>query len=450
MQPPDLVSYLAEFDLTLADLRPEQTAMFLAARSGEPFLEDLQIAVGTQAADESDALREREADRAVEVLAYTAEELESRVPTDDMDVAWMHTPEDLPRIFPSQWLMDEVYPEVFSAKLAQRELLMPQWKTATDSPQDRWESSQELEIDGHAAAESAKPEAYVLLDTSRTMRDRDRRGAVARGLAIAFLRAGFRGRARLNVRPFTAEAGERLGGFGSEDFGNIVRRVVELPNAGQTRIQAAIEQAVDDIRRAGPCLGIDILLISDGLSRLKQCPLDGERLHTILVGDLLADSAAEGTIDTLKQWSTTFHRLWKNRFAEFLTPSLLDCQAAARAVQEAIAAQQAGASLDAEQLARLLENAEYLLHEFKQSLDADSPQADEAAELARQLREASDMPGVTSRSRSEGRDKQRGQARRGLRSSGRATLTDRTAWWQRVRQWVAWLRNVVRRCLRMK
>lgn len=166
----------------------------------------------------------------------------------------------------------------------------------------------------------------------------------------------------------------------------MTRTVIGLANAGQTRIQTALEQAVRDIRSEGPCLGASILLITDGISRLGQCPLADETLHTFILGDLFEGRSEAGTIATLKEWSDTFHRIWLARFAEFLAPTWSDCRAAAAVLEKAV--EDGGADGPGPELARherLLENVKFLVREFRRSLDKTSPLPAELPELEKRL-----------------------------------------------------------------
>jgi len=384
---PDLISYLAEYDLTLVDLAPEQLSMFVAARNLAHRVRGLEVDVGSQHREDGDALAERQTDRVLDLTAYDSQSLESHLPADEMEVDRIRGVEDLSRIFPLQWMWESAWPELFWIKLAQRELLMPEWQRPAEKPRDASEPSSQRELaDEPCAAQAARQHAYVLLDTSSTMQDRDRRGTVARGLALEFLRRGHQQRIQLNVRPFAAEVGPLSSGAGPDAYHAIVRRIVELPNSGQTRIQTALEQAVDDIRSQGPCRGASILLITDGISRLTANPLAGETLHTFILGDLFEDKEKTGTISTLKAWSHTFHRVWGNQFSEILAPAWRDCQTAGRLLEAALETRANDpAAFEPGKLDRLLRNVQLLVKEYRRSLGKETPVEPEVVSLEKQL-----------------------------------------------------------------
>ncbi len=382
----DLVRYLGLFDLDLGQLSPEHVSMFIAARAVAEYVEDLAIPIATRPKpDEETTLREIETELPIALTGYMSDPVGTELPSNDMDVTTIQSSEQLARIFPNQWLLEDVCPEAFYAKLAQRELLMPEWQRPTQNPEDSYDDSPDHErIEDQALPDTPKQHAYLLLDTSRTMCDHDRRGAVARGLALAFLLKGHQQRSQLNFRPFTDQAADLSCGTSADDFRMIVRRVIDIANAGQTRIQQALEQAVRDVRDAGPCLRADVMLISDGISRLTANPFHGEHLHTFLVSDLMAEDESTGIIRTLRDWSRSFRRVWKSRFKEILAPTITDLQAANTQFR-ALADQDDVTDEDAARLHQMLENIKYLAKELKRAAGKKAPVPEEVQAIERDL-----------------------------------------------------------------
>ncbi len=449
----DLVQYLADFDLSLWDLRPEQTAMFVAARNAAGYVEEMQIPMASDLPGETDAtLGPHDTHEILEETVYANERIEAKLPTDEMKIGMIRSIADLSHILPTQWMMEDICPDVFYAKLAQRDLLMPEWYQPSRDCQDGCGEVPECElVDRQVSSRSWQQHAYLLLDTSRTMRDRDRRGTVARGLALAFLRQGYVQRARLNLRPFTVEVGELSSGVTSDDFHAIVRRVIDLPNSGQTRIQNALERAVRDIRDAGPCRRADIMLITDGISWLAKSPLDGEVLHTFLVGDPMQQTDTAPTRATLREWSRTFRRVWENRFAGLLAPTPDDLVAADRLLQSLLKELGENPTDEiAEHARQVLANVKSLLDEFRRCGEKDAPVAAEVQDLDPQLSAAEDWLAALARERSNlppnqpapsGRQSMQGSIR--LSGAGE-TLGDWSLNWRTLRELLAsvwrWIR----------
>lgn len=380
---PDIVAYLGEFDLDLADVVPEQLAMFLAARHAADFVEPLEAHVASKSEPfRRSSLVERETEELLERTAHDSVYRDGRLPADEMDVGAIGGPQDLSRLFPTQWLMEEVQPALFYRKLAQRELIMPVWQSPTSGWRDSYDDIPRRDIvDARAVPTTTRQHAYVLLDVSRTMNDRDRRGTVARGFALAFLRHGYRTRCRLNFRPFTHEVGDLSSGSGGTALRDLARRVIALPNAGQTRIQTALERAVDDVRRAGPCRRADIMLISDGISRLTTNPLGEETLHTFILGEMGDAETESGAVATLREWSQSFHRIRDRQFTELLAPGRADVDAAMEVLQTALHCRETDPSaVTTAALRRLRDNAAFLLDQWKRtSAERESRPAEVAA-----------------------------------------------------------------------
>jgi len=383
----DLVRYLALFDLDLGEIPPEQVAMFIAARGAAEYVEDMAIPIASRPqADEEVSLHEIETEDPIALTGYHDDPVGDDIPSNDMDVAMIQSSEQLPRIFPTQWLLEDICPEAFYTKVAQRELLMPEWQRPTGRPEDSYDDSPFRElVEDQGVPDTPKQHAYLLLDTSRTMSDHDRRGTVARGLALAFLLKGHQQRSQLNFRPFTDDVAELVSGSSRDDFCDLARRVAAIPNGGQTRIQTALEQAVNDVRREGPCLRADIMLITDGISRLTQNPLDAENLHTFLVSDLMAEDESTGVIRTLRDWSRTFRRVWKSRFQEILTPTLADLQAANRQLQALTEKAADGTDDEIARLHQMLENVKCLAAEMRKAAGKKAPVPEGVQDIENQL-----------------------------------------------------------------
>ncbi|MHB8899662.1 MAG: hypothetical protein ACYC6Y_13020, partial [Thermoguttaceae bacterium] len=116
----DVVRYLGLFDLDLGEVTPEQVSMFLAARAAAEYVEDLAIPIATRPrADDETTLREIETELPIALTGYVSDPTASDLPSNDMEVTTIQSVEQLGRIFPTQWLLEDLYPEAFYAKVAQ-------------------------------------------------------------------------------------------------------------------------------------------------------------------------------------------------------------------------------------------------------------------------------------------------------------------------------------------
>ncbi len=193
------------------------------------------------------------------------------------------------------------------------------------------------------------------------------------GPALAFLLKGRQRRSRLNFRPFTGQVDELSSGSTKEEFHAIVRRVIEVANSGQTRIQTAARAGRPRHTQEGPCLRADVMLITDGISRLTENPFREENLHTFLIGDLMAEDKSMEIVHLLREWSRTFRCVWLSRYKDLLRPALGDIQAADRQLQ-ALAERATQATEDeAARLHRMLENVKFLIAQWKQAAGRKAP-----------------------------------------------------------------------------
>ncbi|RCK74448.1 MAG: hypothetical protein OZSIB_1064 [Candidatus Ozemobacter sibiricus] len=326
-----LLGCLDAFGVRLGDLRPGQVPMFLAARRLAELVRGLGVKAAGQPTHGPAPMRPtpQSAAEASERGGGGPSQTVGRMPTDDMHLGFLHDTEELPAIFPDQWLMEEVAPDWFYSKLAAHDLRLPLWEQEIMNGRGAAGLTADDLMPGHGRDDRdalRRPHAYLLLDVSGSMVDGDRRGTVARGLALAFVHEGWRQGARLLLRPFASTVGDLLSGSSAAPFHRIVRRIIALENAGETGLQGALEQAVADIRAGGRGARADIMLITDGVSRLGRNPLEGERLHCFVLG---ADQWCDGPVEhdairKLQEWSTTWHRLRTERFPSLITPTAGD------------------------------------------------------------------------------------------------------------------------------
>lgn len=326
----NLLAYAATFGLKLEDLNPQQILVLLAARGAEKHVRDLKIPMSERSVDSGRRiLVEREVERVIEKTAYRESEKPSAVPADRMDLTNLEAPEQLPQVLPGEWLIEDVAPETFLRKLRERTLLRREWREPTRTPITSHETIKEkVLVEEPAPPEIHKQHACVLLDISGSMiESEDGRNVVAAGLALAFLRNGFKQRAHLSLRMFNGYVFDRLQGSSAEDLKRIAWRILNIEWGGGTDIQDALKTAVADIHEGGAFTRADILLISDGLSWLGSNPLEQIKLHTFLLGlsaQQLKDANCRNAVNTLSSWSTTLKIFGSSRFAGIVLPSRQD------------------------------------------------------------------------------------------------------------------------------
>ena len=132
-------------------------------------------------------------------------------------------------------------PELFYQRLLSRELLKREWRDTVRLPETTYETVKDKElVEVPAPPEEKKQHAYVLMDVSGSMSDGyDRRGVLAQGLALAFLRQGFGQRSQLAFRPFDTVAHERSSGRSQTDLREIALRILHQSMWGGTNITSS-------------------------------------------------------------------------------------------------------------------------------------------------------------------------------------------------------------------
>lgn len=267
------------------------------------YVKKLQIPVSSRKNPDGKMIRiKREVEKRVPKTRYKEGEKPTPLPADSMDIGTVKGPEDIPFALPTELLYMEEAPEEFARRYANRELLRTEWREPTRIPVTSYETiRQEEYVEVPAPPEEEKQHAYVLLDVSGSMDD-EGKSAVARALALEFLRSGYDQRSQLALRPFAGWTGTLASGRTMEDLGKITDYILTLNNHGGTNIQQALEQAVADITAKGDFERADILLITDGDSTLGENPLGKIKLHTVAIGN-------GDTNETLQSWSTTYQRI---------------------------------------------------------------------------------------------------------------------------------------------
>jgi uncharacterized protein with von Willebrand factor type A (vWA) domain len=294
--------------------------MLLAARNVEPLISQLH---STPLAEGSDLSAEipvaRQVDRRGELAARTqTTNGVSPIPTDDYSVAPVRSLDRLPSLLSSSFTSLAVSDQLFVAKLASGQLLGREW-IGDDALSAEESATVDLgNVKGRAGKNSVRTQrAVVLVDISHSMNNWDQRGAVARGLAVAFLRRAARPGARMHVAPFQTSMGTVTTADQSVQLPNVLYTLLGYVNASFTNIQRSLDDASRTILEGAHFQDDDLLLISDGLSKLKEKPSALGRLHTFLVGNILERTEEgmqreidlEGQLRTLKRWSTSFQTL---------------------------------------------------------------------------------------------------------------------------------------------
>lgn len=268
-------------------------------------------------------------------------------PEHDLELDLLMDPEDIPLAVPEDLMLRRRAPREFLRRMTEGELLRSSWvheepDEEADHPEEEHER-QEGEDEG--AEEELRPYGYLLLDASESMStSRDSRDVVARGLAIAFLWDQWSLGNPTWLYLFRHKLSPGTGGENRSDFHAAVAEVLLHEHAGMTNLQDTLRSLAAEKQEKGN--RVDIVLITDGLSHLKENPLGDAHLHTFLLGerpeelDRVQLHEYQTSLDQLKSWSEFFFTLRPDIMREAVIPTssdLLSCGAIIESLDRVIA-----------------------------------------------------------------------------------------------------------------
>jgi hypothetical protein len=134
---------------------------------------------------------------------------------------------------------------------------------------------------------------YILMDRSPSMESK-MRTFYAKCIVAEFLRRKLNSKAKLYYRPFDSKPGELTKVEKREDFSGLIEDVLLTVTGGKsTNIEAAIYRAINDIKFDKEMLNAEILIVTDGISKINRNKLrqdlKGIKLHVLKVGDDLPE-----------------------------------------------------------------------------------------------------------------------------------------------------------------
>jgi hypothetical protein len=371
-----LASYAHSFGIDITELRPGAVKALLWARYFEDIVKKIKIPIAQEERRENTFVRvEREVDEDIPKTTYEKRETLSSIPTDNYTLGQLLDASRLPSMVRSEWLKEEVDPTLFMRQLTTGGLMEQQWMENTEQPKESFETVKVKKLFVEPAPPIVhRPHAYVLLDVSGSIRDRE---AVSKGLGLAYLKYAHEQRAQMYLRKFDDSVGPALTGIQLQELRRIALDIFKPQGGGGTEIEEALRCAVRDIRQTGSTTPGDILLITDGLSSLTDNPLINLKnpaknvlLHTILLTDQGTEWGQEEAqaLATLKSWSSSLFEIHENDSSYLKTPITKE---------------------DVEEVSKSLRKLQEELHEFFQELHEEKLTATEvdsrSATLAKQL-----------------------------------------------------------------
>lgn len=207
--------------------------------------------------------------------------------SDNMVIDTYRTIYDLKRTLPRELAMDD---EIFDIKLFKRTLLVQRFfETRADS----FKPISTLRDESGRQANRFDQKFYLLLDRSRSM-DFKMRSFFSKCLVAEFLRRKLNGNAKIFYRPFDTKTGDLVKIEKKEDFPVLIEKVLLTTTGGtSTNLQEAVYQAVEDIRFDKELINAEILVVTDGISKIDKYGMKNKlgdiKLNVLKIGDDLAE-----------------------------------------------------------------------------------------------------------------------------------------------------------------
>lgn len=309
--------------LDIGELNFDQLKAFIAARRLAGTIDLLRIPSGKSHTRPNYAFNRPHTSINVALRDYLTPS-----PADEYEIGVLRDPEDIPLAVPEDLLLRRKAPKEFLRRLTTGELLRNAYLQAEIDPL-RWEPTPEEASQEEHQQEDLRPRGYLLLDASESMgTSRDPRGSVARGLAIAFLWSQYESGNPSFLRFFSGHLSEPYGGSTRREFLAAIAEALTHSNSGMTSLQNSLGELCKSQLGAGG--RVDIVLITDGLTRLTEDPTHSSHLHTYLLGerpeqfDRFSDKQYEASLHALEDWSDHFFFIGPDHIAEAVVPRLRD------------------------------------------------------------------------------------------------------------------------------
>lgn len=314
--------------LDFGELNAEQVLALVAAKNFGMTIDLLGIPEHKNAPSGADDQR---IDVPQMTIGPSVKEFLSSVPASDYDFDVLTDPEQVPMAVPEDLMLRRRAPREFLRKMTEGELMRFAWlEHEIDLMEDL-----EMEQEQDERLPEPPPDApegvfgHLLLDASESMGwGRDLRNIAARGLAIAFVLAQREAGNPVYMHLFRAALEEELAAEDPTHCGPIAAAILTHDHYGMTGLQQTLEELAPRLEQSAE--RVDIVLITDGLTRLKQNPLGIAHLHTFLLGDQTLDrdksniEQAKDAEDKLVEWGDFFFEVSPEVMLEACVPLRAD------------------------------------------------------------------------------------------------------------------------------
>jgi hypothetical protein len=207
--------------------------------------------------------------------------------SDKMEIETYKNIIDLKRTLPRELAQDD---DIFNAKLFTKTLMVQKYY---ESEADHFKPISTMKNENGREANKFDQLFYILLDTSRSM-DMKMRGFYAKCIVSEFLRRKLDSNAKLFFRTFDTKVGDLHKIEKKEDYPYLIEKVLLSTTGGvSTNLTKAVYQAVSDINYTKDMANAEILVVTDGASKIDVHEmlekLGKIKLHVLKIGDDLPE-----------------------------------------------------------------------------------------------------------------------------------------------------------------
>ncbi|PKL16953.1 MAG: hypothetical protein CVV49_13575 [Spirochaetae bacterium HGW-Spirochaetae-5] len=207
--------------------------------------------------------------------------------SDKMEIETYKNIIDLKRTLPRELAHDD---DIFNAKLFTKTLMVQKYY---ESEADHFKPISTMKNESGREANKFEQLFYILLDTSRSM-DMKMRGFYAKCIVSEFLRRKLDSNAKLFFRTFDTNVGALHKIEKKEDYPYLIEKVLLSTTGGvSTNLAKAVYQAVSDINYTKDMANAEILVVTDGASKIDVHEmlekLGKIKLHILKIGDDLPE-----------------------------------------------------------------------------------------------------------------------------------------------------------------
>ncbi|TFH42817.1 MAG: VWA domain-containing protein [Chrysiogenales bacterium] len=206
--------------------------------------------------------------------------------SDRMEIEPYRTIIDLKKALPRELAQDQ---DLFDVKLLTKTLLVQRhYETEADSFKPISTSRDKKGTE----ANRYEQKFYLLLDLSKSMEAR-MRTFYSKCIIAEFLRKKYNSRAKIFYRPFDSRPGDLIKVETQQDFPRLIEEILFTTTGGTgTNIHHAVLQAISDINFDKEMAKSEILVVTDGISRIEKHELKVKlgdiKLNILKIGDDVA------------------------------------------------------------------------------------------------------------------------------------------------------------------